>query len=458
MGGSAVGGALYIAGKLSISNCLFYLNSATAGASASSQVLSDGDSSGEGNPGGSAVGGGLFISSSTVSAELENSVFFDNSCAGGAGGGAPGQSGGGGNGGPAIGGGLDSEAVQSLVRFCTLATNTLTAGAGGAGTTGPGPSGATAGWDICVSAGVLSLTDSILSGGTYQAQNNTPNASGVTDAGYNVCSDTSLAKSTSTTRLDANTGLDSGLSSTNGGPALGPADVSGPPMQTLALLGGPAANFIPGIAGITFSATDELLRPRGSPTSAGAFELDPVTLSSNAPPLTITSHPVGRTNAIGASATFTVSAGDIATNTVIETTTNFVTTTNVVTTNNVSITNVVIVTNVVMMTNYVTITNSIGYQWLLNGKALTGNNTFHGVTTSNFTVRPVTLADQGSYQVVVGYSTIQGVITSSVANLVAIAPPRITVQPEKKLNEPDGAIIAFTVTATGAEPLLYQWR
>jgi hypothetical protein len=264
----------------------------------------------------------------------------------------------------------------------------------------------------------LRMSDSILSGGTNQAPNNTPSALGVTDGGYNVCSDASLTKSTSTTLLDANTGLDSGLAA-DGGPDLGPADIVGPAMLTLALLGGPASGLIPGVAGITFPATDELLQARGSPASAGAFELNPIILSSNAPPPTITSQPVGETNALGTEATFTVSAEQVTTNS-----TNF----------------------------------SLGYQWQLNGTNLIDNATFLGATSSNLTVKKVSLANQGPYQVIVGVSTLEGVVTSSVAFLVASVPPKITVEPAKKLDEPDGAIVSFTVTATGAEPLSYQWR
>jgi hypothetical protein len=416
-GGTALGGALCIAGNLSMSNCLFYLNSATGAASAPAQVTFDGMGS-DGIAGGSAYGGGLYVSPSAARADVENTVFFNDSCVGGAGGSASGQSTLGGNGGSALGGGLDSAAGHAIVGSCTLATNTLTAGTNGIGTSHSGSPGTAAGWDICASAGVLRMSDSILSGGTNQAPNNTPNASGVTDAGYNVCSDGSLAKSTSTTLVDANTGLDSALAA-DGGPALGPADVSAPAMLTLALLGGPAAQFIPGVAGITFPATDELLRPRGSPASAGAFELDPIVLSSNTPLPTITSQPVGQTNAVGTSATFTVSAQEVTTN----------------------------------GTNY-----SLGYQWQLNGTNVTDNGTFLGATTSNLTVKRVSLADQGPYQVIVGVSILQGVTTSSVASLVVIAPPKITVQPTEKLDEPNGAIVSFAVKATGAEPLYYQWR
>ena len=216
IGGSADGGALCIEGNLTIYGCLFYLNSVTGGASAAAEVEFDGNGS-QGSVGGSAVGGGLFVSSAAAQCDVENTVFFNNTCTAGKGGDASGQSADGGNGGTAIGGGMNSAAARATVRCCTLATNTLAAGTSGTGPGGNGSVGARAGWDLCVTAGALRLSDSILSGGTNAAPNDMPNAYGVIDAGYNVCSDASLVKQSTTTLLDADTGLDSGLAD-DGGP------------------------------------------------------------------------------------------------------------------------------------------------------------------------------------------------------------------------------------------------
>ncbi len=82
-----MGGALYVAGNLYMSNCLFYLNSATAGASAGAEVTFDGGGS-SGSAGGSATGGGLCVGLMAAKADVENTVFFNNSCAGGASGNA----------------------------------------------------------------------------------------------------------------------------------------------------------------------------------------------------------------------------------------------------------------------------------------------------------------------------------------------------------------------------------
>jgi hypothetical protein len=413
-GGSAVGGALYIAGNMSMNGCLFYFNGATGGASAAAQVTFDGSGS-SGNGGGEAVGGGLFISDAASHAGITNTVFFENTCGGGGGGSAPGQSATGGNGGAAIGGGLDSGAAHMVVRFCTLATNILRGGTNGTGSGGSGSVGGTAGWDICANTGGLELSDSILSGGTNQAPNYKPNAFGVADAGYNVSSDASMAKITATTLVDADTGLDSVLSGPWAGLVLGPTNVASPAMLTLALLGGPAAGFIPGVAGVSFPATDQQFQPRGSPTSAGAFEVNALVLSTNISSPTITTQPISQTNAIGTEAMFTVQVSD---------------------------------TNAV----------SYGYQWQFNNTNLTDSANFAGTTTSNLTIKRVSLTNQGAYHVVVGVSTLQGVTISANANLSVIAPPKITVQPAKKPVEPAGAIVSLTVTATGTTPMFYQWR
>ena len=417
VGGSAVGGALCIAGNLSISNCLFYLNKAQAGSSAGAQLLFDGEGS-DGPVGGSASGGGLYVSALVHHADIENSVFFNNSCIGGTGGGAAGESATGGNGGSALGGGLDSAAAYTTIINCTLATNTLTGGTNGSGAGGSGAFGATLGWDLCASAGALRLGDSILSGGVTPAPNGRPNASGVIDAGNNVCSDSSLANHASTTILATDPDLGPALVA-EAEPILGPAGIVGPAMLTLPILGGPAANLVHGVPGISFPARDQALQARGTPASAGAFQLAAIAVSSNTFPPTILTQPVTQTKNAGGTATFTVSAQNTQTNSAVL---------------------------------------PLGYQWQLNGTNLPENSTFRGVTTPTLTVKGVNFANQGPYQVIVGASTLTGVTTSVVARLILIAPPKITVQPVRKLNEPSGAIVSFKVTATGAEPLSFQWR
>jgi len=421
-GGSAAGGAVYVAGPVFVTNCLFAQNTLTAGASGA-----DGSGNNNGFNGGEAEGGGVYISPKVTNAYLENSVFFNNTCTGGAGGSATAGSEDGGSGGSALGGGLASAAVLTTLRNCTLATNTLVAGAAGTGTTANGSSGGTGGWDIYRLAGLLKLSGSILSGGTNVAPNPMPNALGVTDAGYNISSDPSLVRAFGDTTLinSTNTFLDSGLAD-YGGPSLGPSDLLYPPaFLTLAIVAGSVAtNFVPGVPGLSFPATDELGNTRGSPASAGAFELNPITIDSNAPPplIQIDTNPTNQQADIGATVTFTVA----------------------------------------VLANYDANNNSLGFQWQLNGTNLAENNTFIGATTTSLTIKNVTAADVGSYQVIVGVSLLENVSTSSVVLLsITTNAPRITLQPVSKPNVPNGSVVTFKVTATdpdtNSEPLSYQW-
>ena len=100
-GGAAEGGAVYVSGSLSLVSAGFYLNGTTAGSSGAAKINADGSGT-AGINGGIAAGGGLFIAAGVTNANVENAVFFNNSCTGGAGGSAQGQSTSGGNGGYAV--------------------------------------------------------------------------------------------------------------------------------------------------------------------------------------------------------------------------------------------------------------------------------------------------------------------------------------------------------------------
>ena len=94
-------------------------------------------------------------------------------------------------------------------------------------------------------------------------------------------------------------------------------------------------------------------------------------------------------------------------------------------------------------------TASLGYQWRQNGTNIPG------ATASSYTRVNAQAADAGSYSVVVANAS--GSVTSSVAILTVNVPPDITTQPESQTANV-GASAVFTVTATGTEPLAYQWR
>ncbi|HZM04583.1 MAG TPA: immunoglobulin domain-containing protein, partial [Candidatus Saccharimonadales bacterium] len=400
-GGTSAGGAAYIQGQLFMTNCLFYQNTAAAGSTAAAEVDSGG-SSHNGGAGGEASGGGLYVVGGALRAYLENTIFFDNSCIGGAGGGSSQAGTSGGSGGSALGGGLASGASLTQLRNCTLATNTV---AGGAAGENGGGVGGTAGWDAYRSGGTFKVFGSILSGVT-----NAPNVSGLTDIGYNISSDASLARSTSTTLLHTDPVLDSGLSAV--GPAIG--GPFGSPMLTLALLSGsPGEAVIPGLPGFTFPATDEILNLRGTPASVGAYELDPLAISTNAGPPTISAAPTDQSAHVGDAVQFMVTAE----------------------TNGNS-------------------SNPLGYQWQLNGVNLTESAAFIGATSNILTISKVTASDAGTYTVVVGSSVLEGSVTNSA--ILTVTAAIIKTQPVSKLNQIAGSVVTFHVAAIPGT-FSYQW-
>jgi hypothetical protein len=415
LGGLCAGGAAFAAGPLHMTNCLFVANYAVGGGTGPAEVDSGGVGA-DGSPGGSVLGGGLFIANGVANACIENTIFFTNFCYGGAGGSNTLGAYAGGDGGQVQGGAVWSGATLTQMGFCTLATNLLYGGPGGANGAGgtPGATGAASGYLICGSAGVFDLSASILSyvnGGT-----NYPNAVGVTDAGYNISSDATPARSATlaTTQLDTNPELNSGLTAV-GGATIG-GTLGSQPMLTLQIAGSsPAAGFVPGVPGSTFPATDEVLRDRGTPTSAGAFEYNAITILSNAVLPAITSIGPG-TNLTG--------AGD---------TTNF--------------------------TVVATSAAPFGYQWRLDGTNISDNANYSGTTGNILTIRKVSPADEGQYTVIISPTLLEGAVTSAPPMLLVLTnAPSIQKQPASQLNRPVGSIVTFTVNV-GVYPqgYFYQW-
>jgi hypothetical protein len=90
------------------------------------------------------------------------------------------------------------------------------------------------------------------------------------------------------------------------------------------------------------------------------------------------------------------------------------------------------------------------YQWRKNGSAI------GSATNTSLTLRSIISADAGAYDVVV--SNPAGSITSTAATLTIIAgAPLITAEPQDQIASP-GAGITFTVQASSATPLSYQWK
>jgi uncharacterized delta-60 repeat protein len=98
----------------------------------------------------------------------------------------------------------------------------------------------------------------------------------------------------------------------------------------------------------------------------------------------------------------------------------------------------------------------IKYQWRKEGANLIDEGKFSGTGTSTLTISNVLGAEAGDYSVFVGNAS--GSITSLVARL-AVIDPLITVQPQPAEQERNaGDTLTLSVTASGSEPLIYQWR
>ncbi|MDB6027830.1 MAG: C-terminal target protein, partial [Verrucomicrobiales bacterium] len=89
------------------------------------------------------------------------------------------------------------------------------------------------------------------------------------------------------------------------------------------------------------------------------------------------------------------------------------------------------------------------YQWQKDGAAIAG------ATASTLTLVNVQPGSAGAYSVAVANSS--GQATSVTAALAVIVPPVITQQPESAIVNTGGEV-TFSVTATGSQPLVYQWK
>ncbi len=89
------------------------------------------------------------------------------------------------------------------------------------------------------------------------------------------------------------------------------------------------------------------------------------------------------------------------------------------------------------------------YQWRFNGTNLSG------ATATNYVLANIQPANAGNYTVVITNGL--GSVTSSIATLTVLAGPVITNQPQS-ISVSVGNDAAFSVGASGATPLSYQWR
>jgi hypothetical protein len=96
---------------------------------------------------------------------------------------------------------------------------------------------------------------------------------------------------------------------------------------------------------------------------------------------------------------------------------------------------------------------TLSYQWKKAGTALAG------VTSANFHLNLTLSTDAGAYTCVVT-STLGGttaLVETNPANLVVMTAPQIGAQPQSS-TVAAGAQATFSVNATGADPLSYQWQ
>lgn len=102
-------------------------------------------------------------------------------------------------------------------------------------------------------------------------------------------------------------------------------------------------------------------------------------------------------------------------------------------------------------------TAPLTYQWQRNGSPIAESGRFSGTTTPLLSITGVSAADEASYTVVVQNAA--GAVTSDAATLKLEAklPPTITTQP-KPLTVSEGGSAQFSVAASGATPLGYQWK
>jgi len=96
-----------------------------------------------------------------------------------------------------------------------------------------------------------------------------------------------------------------------------------------------------------------------------------------------------------------------------------------------------------------------GYQWRFNGVNLADNDRISGANGTNLTISSLVIADTGNYDVVV--TNEYSAVTSQVATLSVLLPVTLTAPPQS-IAVIVGSNTVFTVTASGSEPLSYQWR
>jgi len=101
-------------------------------------------------------------------------------------------------------------------------------------------------------------------------------------------------------------------------------------------------------------------------------------------------------------------------------------------------------------------TPPLSYQWLQNGGVVGNAGSFSGVNSNILTIANASSLDAGTFTVVV--SNTYGAVTSSPAIVTVSTAPVILTQPSPPVSTVyAGNDVTFSVSATGAAPLAYQW-
>lgn len=100
-------------------------------------------------------------------------------------------------------------------------------------------------------------------------------------------------------------------------------------------------------------------------------------------------------------------------------------------------------------------TAPLSYRWLKNGNALANGGNISGATTTNLSLRSVTLSDAGTYTVVVSNSVASAASTPP-AILTVVGVPALVVQPPNQAVFA-GASVRLSISSAGATPVSYQW-
>jgi hypothetical protein len=94
------------------------------------------------------------------------------------------------------------------------------------------------------------------------------------------------------------------------------------------------------------------------------------------------------------------------------------------------------------------------YQWYFGGAPLTDSASIHGSTTASLAISNVQPANGGAYAVVI--TNAYNSVTSSPATLTVLLPPSFISQPANQAVLVNSNA-SFTASASGTEPLVYQW-